>query len=165
MPETAELEETELNVLSLSSRNPQHPNSIGFLLNSYYAKLTAYPTASLQQNTHHLKEVDHHVTAHTNSFVTALILTGSTCLHDCRILYVHTVFEETSFTQGKQAASINSRDGNATGTQAAETSCHLAAFSVVTSFLLCNQNSQFLIVGRTAEQSVTTCSLLPLINV
>lgn len=76
MPETAELEETELDVLSLSSRNPQHPNSIRFLLNSYYAKLTAYPTASLQQNTHHLKEVDHHVTAHTNSFVTALILTG-----------------------------------------------------------------------------------------
>ena len=70
-------------MLSLSSRNPQHPNSIRFLLNSYYAKLTAYPTASLQQNTHHLKEMDHHVTAHTNSFVTALILTGSMCLHDC----------------------------------------------------------------------------------
>ena len=26
-------------------------------------------------------------------------------LHDCRILYVHTVFEETSFTQGRQATS------------------------------------------------------------
>ena len=46
------------------------------IFTSYCAKLTAYPTASLQQNTHHLEEVDHHVTAHTNSFVTALILTG-----------------------------------------------------------------------------------------